>query len=456
MVSQTRNEPPGISGRPSGGAPAEIRRLPLAFWGLRAGQDGLELAGQAVSSLADRFGTPCYLFDETRLRRNIRDACRAAQAALRGADLHYSFKTNPVPRVAAIAREEGLGAEVISGRELRAALAAGFAAERVIFNGPGKRDADLAFAVEHGVLVQVESASEARALARIAADGRRARAGLRINPDAYDPRANAATRMGARASVFGMDPASAEFDEAVTVLSAADRVTIESVSACIGTGIIDTAPFARMARALADVRARLAARGIEIRTLDGGGGFAVPSEVRYADGGVDALAAGNPVALPAPDEIATFAEVCRAIAAELGPEPPERLVLEPGRLLVADAFHLVARVIRLKESGGQRFAILDAGRTQNAMFVARGHHEMVLVREPDAPHDARYTVVGPLCASFDTYAHGRALPELQESDLIAVLDVGAYNLSAQSRWCFEPAPVVALADGGASLVPTHA
>ena len=112
------------------------RRLPLDYWGFAAGPDGLALGGHALSDLARRFGTPFYAFDEARLRRNIRAAREAASTHLH-ARLHYSFKTNPVPRVAAIAREEGLGAEVISQRELLAALAAGFNPAHVIFNGPG-------------------------------------------------------------------------------------------------------------------------------------------------------------------------------------------------------------------------------------------------------------------------------------------------------------------------------
>ena len=439
---------------PSAFSSGTPRRLPLDHWGFAAGPNGLALDGHALSDLARRFGTPFYAFDEARLRRNIRTAREAASRHLH-ARLHYSFKTNPVPRVAAIAREEGLGAEVISQRELLAAVAAGFDPEHVIFNGPGKRNEELALAVEHGILVQVESAGEARALAMVAeAAGRSARAGVRVNPAVYDPRAGNGTKMGARASVFGMDPLGPEFEAAVTALAGSPHVVLESVSASIGTGITSTEPFAHLTRVLATVRGQLAARGIAIRRLDGGGGFAVPSEVRYEDGGSDAIAAGREVAVPAPREIASFAEVCRAMAAELGSDIPEQFVLEPGRLLVADAFHLVTRVVRLKEERARRFAVLDGGRTQNGMFVARGYHEIVHVRSPEAQPHARYTLVGPLCATFDTYAE-RDLPELREGDLVAVFDVGAYNLSAQSRWCFDPAPVVALAGGEATIVPTH-
>lgn len=442
-------------GTAAGVVTAQERRLPLAYWGLDSGSRGLELGGLAIAEIAERFGTPFYLFYEARLRRNVRAARAAAAEALPGADLHYSFKTNAVPRVLEIVREEGLGAEVISGRELRAALGAGFPGPRIVFNGPGKRDTDLLLAVAEGALVQVESASEARSLARIAAGlGKAARAGVRINPDTYDPRASAGVRMGSRSTVFGLEPAGAEFAEAVDALASSPAVRLESLSANIGTGIIDLEPFRRSVRALMQTRARLAERGIRISTLDTGGGFAVASEVRYAAGALDAIAAGEAVPVPRPEEIPSFRAVCQAIAGQLGAEPPARLILEPGRLLVADVFHLVARVIRLKGTDQERFAILDAGRTQNALFVARGYHEIVAVGAPEAPATSSYTIVGPLCAAFDAFAHGRALPELAEGDLLALLDVGAYNLSAQSHWSFDPAPVISLCDGTAAPVPT--
>jgi diaminopimelate decarboxylase len=125
-------------------------------------------------------------------------------------------------------------------------------------------------------------------------------------------------------------------------------------------------------------------------------------------------------------------------------------VLEPGRLLVSDVFHLVTRVIRVKEEEGIRYAIVDASRVQNALFVGRGYHEIVHVNKPNGPVGSEVTLTGPLCADFDVFVSGLRLPELSEGDLVAVLDVGAYNLSAQSDWSFKPAPVVRVtnADGG--------
>lgn len=455
MVSRIRDVPATAAPAQEERAPAAGgRRLPLSHWGFGVGPAGLEIAGLAVAELARRFGTPLYLFDEARLARNAERALADARAALPGADLLYSLKTNPVPRALEILRRHGLGAEVISAEELRAALGLGFAPRRIVFNGPGKRDDELALAVDCDALAHVESLSEARALARIAAiRGRVARAGIRINPDVSDPDADPALRMGERGSVFGLDPDGPEFGLALECLRSAPSVRLESLSLSIGTGITRVEPFRRAARALSRVWRRLAAEGVALGTLDLGGGFAVPSEVRYPAGAADALAAGRPVRIPAPEEIAGFREVCAAVAEELPGALVERVVLEPGRLLVADAFHLLARVVRIKDGPEHPFVVLDASRTQNALFAARGYHEIVAVREPDAAPAARYTIAGPLCASFDTYAHGRALPRLEEGDLLLLLDVGAYNLSAQSQWTFRPAPLLALGRGEPGVVP---
>jgi len=418
-------------------------RLPLEHWGFSAGPDGLRLGTHAVAGLAARLGTPFYLFDEDQLRRNARRALATARQHLHGAELFYSLKTNPHPRVLEIVREEGLGAEAISGRELRAACGAGFAHDGMILNGPGKTDAELRQAMELGVLVQVESAEEAHAVCRLAGEGRVVRAGIRINPDIVDDRSLRSTRTGSRVSVFGLDPGGRGFAETVATLRQAPRVRLESLSAHIGTGIVSVEPFRALCRALLDVRRRLGA-SIDIRTLDLGGGFAVSSEVRYGEGVFDALEVGEPVTVPRPESIASFSEVCAAIAQELGAERPPRMALEPGRLLVSDAFHLVTRVTRLKEEGGIRFAIVDASRAQNALFVGRGFHEMIHAQRPADRVAHRYTVVGPLCAAFDVFARERGLPALAPGDVVMICDVGAYNLSAQSRWSFDPAPVVGI------------
>lgn len=254
--------------------------------------------------------------------------------------------------------------------------------------------------------------------------------------------------MGAHSSVFGLNPQGQAFIETVRILKQSPSIRVVSLSAHIGSGIISVEPFQKLARVLLDVRRNLGKQGISIDTIDLGGGFSVPSEVRYSDAARE-NDTGDTV--PSPEQIASFEQVCEAVSKEFLHSKPVKCVMEPGRLLVSDVFHLLTRVVRIKEESGTCFAILDAGRFQNAPFVARGYHEIIPVnlrRRPLKP----YTLVGPLCASFDVYSRNRLLPELREGELVAVMSVGAYNLSAQSQWAFPPAPVVSVCGDEASLL----
>jgi diaminopimelate decarboxylase len=419
------------------------RRLPLSHWGFHDRRRGLQLGRLGIRQLAERVGTPFYLFDEERLRNNIREAATTAARILPKAELLFSMKTNPHRGVLDVVREEGLGAEAISSREVESALEAGITPSKIVMNGPGKADEDLLLAIRKGILVQVESASEARAVARLARlEKRKARVGIRVNPDVVEERAPCGVRMGERCSVFGMSPDGAEFNAAVSVLHGAPELEIRSLSAHIGTGIVSSEPFGRLSRKMTAVREDLASRGLRIPCLDLGGGFPVISECRYADGGFEELSVGARRTVPPAAEIVSFKQICETIARELEKAPPVSCVLEPGRLLVSDAFHLVTKVVRTKREGGKKFAIVDASRVQNALFVGRGYHEIVHIENASAAAEGRYTITGPLCADFDVFYADLPMPRLSEGDLLAVLDVGAYNLSAQCHWSFEPAPVV--------------
>jgi len=241
-----------------------------------------------------------------------------------------------------------------------------------------------------------------------------------------------------------MDPGDPDFRRVLEVFSHTSHVRFNTLSAHIGTGIIDTAPYRLLAREMNALRQRLVSDGIRIETLDFGGGFSVKSEIRFQHRRFDDFDAAEPGTVPALDAVATFEDCCRVMAEELPGLRPS-IILEPGRLLVSDAFHLITRVVRMKKQHGTSWAILDAGRIQNALFTARGYHDMFHVTDPLGNADFDYTLVGPLCAGFDVHARGRRFPALHEGDALMICDVGAYNLSAQSAWSFPPAPVVAIA-----------
>lgn len=416
------------------------RRTPLDHWGWQLGPGGLAIEGHSVAALAGRVKTPFYLLVSSRVGHNV-DLVRSALGP--NERVFYALKTNGFAPVARMIARGGMGAEVISARELRSALDLGFANDRLIFNGPGKSDEDLTLALQCGCLVQVESASEARALARLAGDlGLVAKAGVRLNPDIVDAHARDGVRMGARDSIFGLDPEGDEFRDVVATFRAS-HIEWRTLSAHIGTGIRSMDPYRRLALTMNEVRQRLRAAGIFVNGLDLGGGFAVPSEVRIAEG----------LAVPPFDETASFASILQAVRDAVSDDPPAELLFEPGRLIVSDTMHLVAKVVRKKKTAFSEYLILDASAHQNGQFVRRGYHELVNVRRPTAAADTQYTLTGPLCADFDVFQRGRWMPATEEGDLVTILDVGAYNYSAQSSWSFVPAPCLVLEGSEPQLWP---
>ena len=247
--------------------------------------------------------------------------------------------------------------------------------------------------------------------------------------------------MGARDSIFGLDPEGDEFREVVATF-ASPSIEWRTLSAHIGTGIRSVEPYRRLAHMMNGVRTGLQRAGHRVGGLDLGGGMAVPSEVRIAE--------DTPV--PAFAETAPFAEIVSAVREAVAVDPPAELLFEPGRLVISDTMHLVCSVVRKKKTAHSEYLILNASAHQNAQFVRRGYHELVNVRRPTAEPDATYTLTGPLCADFDLFQRNRRMPETEEGDLVAILDVGAYNYSAQSCWSFAPAPIIVVGEDGEPTV----
>ncbi len=422
-----------------------MHRLPLSHWSFESTPQGITLHGHSIKQVARELGTPFYLLDELRLRQNARAAQQTIARHFRSAGLFYSFKTNSHPRVVDGVRSQSIGAEVISVRELSHAVRAGFSGERIIFNGPGKSASDLAAGIDRGALIQVESIEEAADLVALSAQReRRVRAGIRVCPNIFDDRTHTTLHMGSAQTVFGIPPGSDLFADTARLLDQAPLVDLVSLSAHIGTGIIRVDPYGALLELLLDLRKSLVQQGIGISTLNLGGGYAVSSEVRYPTDIFDDSRRNADHLLPAPNEIATFEEICSHLARRLPADDELSVFMEPGRLLVSDACHLITRVVRTKQQGDSKYAILDASRFQNAMFVGRGFHQIVNLSKPDDPPDGPWNIVGPLCAGFDGYAHSRTMPRFEVGDVVMILDVGAYNLQAQSDWSFAPAPLVSV------------
>lgn len=405
----------------------------------------LRVGGLDLRALAEAHGTPLFVYDAALLRR----AYRALTTAVAGfAAVDYSVKANPNPVVIRVFREAGAGAEIASGAEFAAARAAGVPAERILFAGPGKSDADIAAVVAGGIgEIHLENAEEIARVAAAAPPGRPVRVAVRVNPGAAAQ--GGAMRMGGKPSPFGFDEE--ELEAVVDRVEAEPRLHLTGLHLFAGTqGLSAGTLLAQWAYGL-DLAARLGARtGRPLETIDLGGGLGIPYFAGDAALDLGALRDG-----------------LGPLRARVAADPllaPARIVLEPGRFLAGPAGVYVARVRAVKASRGSRFVITDGGMhhhlaaSGNLGQVVKRDYPVVAVAEAPGTARAPAAVVGPLCTPLDMLARAAPLPELAAGDLVAVLQSGAYALTASpTGFLSHPTPAELLVDDGrAALIRPRA
>jgi diaminopimelate decarboxylase len=392
-----------------------------------APKSALHCGKVSLETLAKRHGTPLYVYSADQIVERL----GLFQQALKNRPhlVCYAVKANSALAILKLLAARGAGFDIVSGGELeRVQAAAPEAVDRVVFSGVGKTVPEIDLALNAGILqFNVESEAELALLARRAAKlKRKARFALRVNPDVFaDTHPYIST--GLREHKFGIDIGQAKRIYA----SVAGNRWLEAygVSVHIGSQIRSSAPFGAAVERVHKLVAQLKRDGIELQAIDAGGGLGID----YHGGPFDASA--------------KVAEYTAAIEHALeGFEG--RLLLEPGRFLVAQAGALVARVLQVKQNGKKTFVITDAASNdliRPALYQA--HHEIVPVRpRPGRPRTV--DVVGPVCETGDFFARDRKLASVDPGDLVALLDAGAYGMAQSSNYNTRPRAAEVLVEGG--------
>jgi diaminopimelate decarboxylase len=380
--------------------------------------------GVDLGALALREGTPLHVYSTAAIRERV----RGLQAALAGLDalVCYAVKANSNQAILRLMADAGVGADIVSGGELRRSLRAGIPAGRIVFSGVGKRADEIVQALDAGVArFNVESRAELELLQAIAAArGEVARASVRINPD-VDALTHAKISTGKSENKFGVSIAEAR----AWFESAGQRpaVRLDGLHMHIGSQILQMAPVREALQRMAGFWRDLVAAGHEIASIDVGGGLGV----RYREG---------EQALPAADYVA---EIRAALDGFTG-----RILLEPGRYLVAEAGLLLTRALLTKHGEHRDFLVLDAAMNdllRPSLYDA--WHDIGRIGDNTGRETVAYDVVGPVCETGDTFAVGRMLPRCEAGDLLAIRATGAYGASMASTYNSRPLAAEVLVDG---------
>lgn len=379
--------------------------------------------GVAVSAIAQRVGTPFYLYSSNTLVNHF----RAFDNAFSGMPhlICFALKANSNGAVLRLLGREGAGADIVSGGELFRAIRAGIDPKKIVYAGVGKRRDEIEYALKMGILMfNVESGEELIAIDRAAGEMHtRARIALRVNPD-IDPRTHAYISTGLKENKFGIS-----IDEALEYYRTANRLSnidVVGVHQHIGSQITEAGPFVDAVGRITDFVGSLKEAGIEIRYINIGGGLGIT----YKD--------------ETPPHPRDLASAIQPLLKQSGCT----LVMEPGRAIVGNAGILVTRALYRKDTGEKRFLIVDAGMNdliRPSLYEA--YHDIRPVVEPLSHVSSVMDVVGPICESGDFFAKDREMPDVKQGDLLAIMGAGAYGFSMASNYNSRPRPAEVMVKG---------
>jgi diaminopimelate decarboxylase len=362
-----------------------------------------------IREIARDVGTPCYIYSCATLQHHFDVFDNAFQGMPHLTC--YSVKANANLAVLGLFAAMGGGADIVSGGELFRARKAGIPANRIVYSGVGKTQAEIDYALREKILMfNIESSQELEAInQRAAAMNSKARIALRVNPD-VDPKTHPYVSTGLRKNKFGID-----IEQALKAYERSkdlEHIEVLGIDCHIGSQLTEVSPFVEALKTLKSLIGRLEQMGIRIKYLDLGGGLGISYHEESP---------------PHPREYA------HAVVEELR-DLPCTLILEPGRVIVGNAGLLLTQVLYTKKTQSKEFIIVDAGMNDLIRPSLYGSYHSIQPIEKKRRKSRVMDVVGPICESSDFIARERELPEMQPGEFLAVMSAGAYGFSMASNY----------------------
>jgi diaminopimelate decarboxylase len=351
--------------------------------------------------------TPFYYYDTNLLRQTLKEISANIDSCMH---VHYAVKACANPKVLAIIAEEGFGADCVSGGEIKAALRAGFPADKIVYAGVGKSDWEIELGLDADIFAfNVESIPELEIINQLATlKGKKARIALRINPN-VGAHTHANITTGLAENKFGIDMQ--DMEHVISVANGMEAIEFIGLHFHIGSQILEMEDFTALSRRVNEIQDRLEAAGIStVSDINVGGGLGI--DYQHPDHNL----------------IPDFTSYFNTYRKNLRLRPGQQLHFELGRAIVGQCGTLLARVLYIKSNPIKNFCIVDAGMTdliRPALYDAYHHIENLTA---ETPNDfVTYDVVGPICESSDVFIKNYGMPRTKRGDLIAFRSAGAYG-----------------------------
>ena len=364
--------------------------------------------------------TPFYYYD-TQLLRQTLQTIKEESGKHVNYHVHYAVKANANQKILHIIKQYGLGADCVSGGEIKAALEAGFPADSIVYAGVGKSDWEIELGLQNGIACfNVESIAELEVINSLAQKlGKTARVAFRINPN-IGAHTHANITTGLAENKFGI--AMQDMDKVIDEAMSMDNVDVIGLHFHIGSQILDMGDFKALCNRINELQGLLAKRNVFLKNINVGGGLGISYD--------------NPDREPIPD----FKDYFNTYASHLHLREDQHLHFELGRSVVAQCGTLITRLLYVKQGSYKQFAIVDAGMTdliRPALYQALHKIQNISSDEPKQTYD----VVGPICESSDVFAKAIDLNTCHRGDLLAIRSAGAYGEIMASSYNCRPLPV---------------